>query len=123
MAKKKNYYAIHYIQSKESVIVKTWAECQKKTKGRANMFKGFATEAEAQEWLKGLGKENGAGHQKGKSKSKTPQKKPAGKLPITIKLDRDAAADLRKRAESIKMPVETLVENLVLEYLYDIDPE
>ncbi len=48
MAKSKNnFYAIHYIGTGENVIVKTWAECQKKTKGRANRYRGFITEEEA----------------------------------------------------------------------------
>ena len=116
---KKNFYAIHYIGSGENIIVKTWAECQKKTKGRANMFKGFVTEEEAREWLAGMDSKKETLHIKRYEKRKEVKKLPAGKVSFPIKLERQAISDLHKKAESFNMPMEFLVENLILEYLYD----
>lgn len=117
---KKNFYAIHYIGTRENIIVKTWAECQKKTKGRANMFKGFITEDEAHKWLAEIDPKKEATHQKQAERSKEAKKNPTGKVSFSIKLERKAVSDLRKKAETFNMPVEFLVENLILEYLYDV---
>ena len=54
---KKNYYAIHFIDEKRDEIVTSWEECQRKMKGRHNMFKGFMTKEEALAWLGGITKE------------------------------------------------------------------
>ncbi len=118
---KKKFYAIHYIGSGENIIVKAWTECQKKTKGRANMFKGFATEEEAREWFAGIDKKAETTHQKQAEKSKEAKKSPTSKVSFQIKLERKAVSDLRQKASSINMPAEILVENLILEYLYDIN--
>ena len=116
---KKNFYAIHYIGTGESIIVKTWEECQKKTKGRANKFKGFATEEEAREWLAGIDGKKITSNQRHIEKHKEVKKSPAGKTTFQIRLERQAISDLRKKADSFNMPVDFLVENLILEYLYD----
>lgn len=116
---KKNFYAIYYIGTGENTIVKTWAECQKKTKGRANKFKGFITEDEARKWLAEIDPKKAAAQQKQAERSKEAKKSPTAKVPFSIKLERKAVADLRKKAETFNMPVEFLVENLILEYLYD----
>ena len=118
--KKKKLYAIHYIGSGENIIVKTWAECQKKTKGRANMFKGFATEKEAQEWFAGIDKNKETVHQKQAEKRREAKKSPTSKVSFQITLERKAVSDLRQKAFSINMSTEVLVENLILEYLYDL---
>lgn len=120
MAKsKKNFYAIHYIGTGENTIVKTWADCQKKTKGRANMYKGFATEDEARKWLAEIDPKKESSHQKQAERSKEAKRTQTGKASFAIKLERKALSDLRKKAETLNMPAEVLVENLVLEYLYD----
>lgn len=51
---KKNCYAIHLINEKRDIVVKTWVECQNLTKGKNNLFKGFATENEAWDWLNSI---------------------------------------------------------------------
>lgn len=51
---KKKCYAIHFIDEKRDEIVFSWSECQEKMKGHNNMFKGFMTELDAEEWLKGI---------------------------------------------------------------------
>lgn len=120
MAKTKNTcYAIYYIGTGESIIVKTWSECQKKTKGRANKFKGFTTEDEAQKWLASIDPKKAALHQKQTAKRMEAKKPLTGKVSFSIKLERRAVSDLIKKAESLNMPVEFLMENLILEYLYD----
>ena len=117
--KRKNYYAIHYIGSGENIIVKTLAECQKKTKGRANMFKGFATEKEAREWFAGIDKTKETTHQRQAVKSKEAKKSPTSKVSFQIKLERQVVSDFNQKASSMNMSAETLLENLILEYLYD----
>ena len=120
MAKtKNNCYAIHYIGTGENIIVKTWAECEKKTKGRANRYKGFTTEDEARKWLADINPKKDAIHQKQAEKHRETKKATTGKGTFSINLERQVIADLRKKAEAFNMPVEILAENLILEYLYD----
>jgi len=51
---KKNFYAVHYIGTTENIITSVWSECQKLTRGRDNMYKGFYTLEEAEQWLKNI---------------------------------------------------------------------
>lgn len=118
--RKKNCYAIYYTGSGDSIIVKTWAECQKKTQGRANKFKGFRTEQEAQKWLEEIDPKAKIATKKRPQKQKKEKKAKTGKVQFQLTLELQALAELRKRAETLKMQPETLVENLILEYLYDL---
>lgn len=123
MAQKKqkwSCYAIHYIDSGEDFVVKSWAECQKKTTGHNNKMKGFQSEAEAREWLASIGGKKTAPPQKRTEKAKTVKQPRTGRIPFQIKLERQAANDLQKKAAMLNTPVEFLLENLVLEYLYDM---
>lgn len=117
---KKNFYAIHYIGTGENIIVKTWPECQQKTKGRANMFKGFATEDEAQNWFAEITPKKEASHQKQAERSKEIKKNHACKVTFPLKLERQTVLDLRTKAATLNTSVESLAENLILEYLYDM---
>ena len=118
---KKSCYAIHYLDNGENIIVKAWSECQKKTKGRGNMFKGFASETEAKEWLNSISPKQEAAHREQVKRNKKAKNAEAAKVLFELRLERQVADDLQKRSAALKMNPETLVENLILEYLYDMD--
>ncbi len=60
VAKKKNsFYA--YVTARERGIVRTWAECEAKVKGKNARFKGFEDRASAESWLAGGGSCEGKG--------------------------------------------------------------
>lgn len=123
MAQKKqkwSCYAIHYVDSGENFVIKSWAECQKKTAGHNNKMKGFQNEADAREWLAGFGGKKMAPPPKHANKEKTIKQPRTSRIPIQIKLERQAANDLQKKAAMLNTPVEVLLENLILEYLYDM---
>ena len=116
---KKNCYAIYYIDTGDTYIANTWAECQKKTKGRANQFKGFSSEADARKWLSVTVKDSNSTKRTQHSIGNEPQRYHSRKISFQIRLERKDANALREKAEYMKMPIEVLVENLILEYLYD----
>ena len=99
---KKHFYAIFYRHSKKGFIVKTWPECQRIMRGQSNFMRGFSTEAEAKAWLDSL-----------------TEYKPNGTVTYQIKLKSNDADQLQKRLIELNMAPATLIENLVLEYLYD----
>lgn len=120
MAKeKKNFYAVYYTDNNESTIVTTWTECQKKTKGRPNRFKGFASKDEAQKWLVDFCKTARKPNKKQTATDGSSTNSSSKKASFQIKMDRKALSDLRRKSDSINMPIEVLIENLILEYLYD----
>lgn len=119
--RKKNCYAIYYTDSGESIIVKTWEECQRKTQGRANKFKGFGAEHEAQKWLNEIAPNAKSTPQKQLQKHKEKRKSRSSKAPFQLELEQQALSELRKRAAILKMQPEILAENLILEYLYDLE--
>lgn len=98
----KSFYAIFYRDSKKSFIVKTWPECQRIMRGHSNFMRGFYTEAEAKAWLDSLA-----------------ECKPKGTVTYQIRLKSNDADQLQKRLIGLDMSPSTLIENLVLEYLYD----
>lgn len=119
---RKHCYAVHFLDNDEKVIIMSWDECQARTKGRTNNFKGFQSVEEAQAWLDG-----GAVYEKKPSKPAKPkensgatEKKP-GQVDFTFSLSRSDARKFRRLAQSMGSPVETLIQNLILEYLYDIE--
>lgn len=121
MAKKqrKNCYAIHFLDNGEDVIVKTWADCQKRTKGRGNMFKGFMSEDEAREWLASITGKKEQAHKEQVKRSKEIKRAKGTKATYLVQLEPEADKAFRKRVMEIGMPAEKLIENLILEYLYD----
>lgn len=100
--KKKNFYAIYYRDSKKSFIVKTWPECQRVMRGHNNLMRGFFTETEAKEWLESL-----------------TDCKCKGMVTYCVRLKFDDAEQLQRRLDELHLSPATLIENLVLEYLYD----
>lgn len=52
--KKKNCYAVHWIEEKKDFVVKSWTECQRLIEGHNMMFKGFMNEEQANEWLSSI---------------------------------------------------------------------
>lgn len=53
-----NYQVYAVLRGRNTGLFYTYEECQAQTKGFPNaIFKGFATEGEAQEWLANDGKE------------------------------------------------------------------
>ena len=99
---KKNFYAIFYRDNKKCFVVKTWPECQRIMCGHNNYMRGFTTEAEARTWLDSL-----------------TNSKPNGKVAYQVKLKANDAEQLQKRLVGLKMSPTELIENLILEYLYD----
>jgi hypothetical protein len=70
--------------------------------GHNNLMRGFSAEVEAKAWLDSLA-----------------ELKSTGKVTYQVRLDSNDANQLQKRLAALHMSPSQLIENLILEYLYD----
>lgn len=98
----KNFYAVFYRESKQSFVVKSWSECQRIMRGHNNLMREFSTEAEAKAWLESL-----------------TEHKCASRVSYRVSLSSKDDNQLQKRLAVLRMTPSQLIENLILEYLYD----
>ena len=120
MAKKKtkNCYAIHLINEKKNVVVKSWSQCQQITKGHNNMFKGFMTEEEAWEWLNGITSVQEKKHDEIVAKRKAIKDMKKNMIEYRFRIDRNLSDDLQKELSRLNLSVDRLMDDLIRDYLY-----
>lgn len=120
MAKKqkKNCYAVHWIDEKKDFIVKSWDECQKLTKGHNNMFKGFMSDDEAKEWLKGITKQKEEKHSEQVKKNREIKKIKKDRIQYMFRIDKNLSDDLQKELNNLHISVDRLMDDLIRDYLY-----
>ena len=53
-AEKQKFYALHFIDTKQNRVLKTWDECLSLSTGRQAMYKKFDTEEDAEKWLSSI---------------------------------------------------------------------
>ena len=118
MKQKKKCYAIHYVGKNEDVIVTSWDECQRLTKGRNNMFKGFMSEEEAKLWLASITKQSEERHNQLVEKSKAIKKAQKEKVAYQFRIDKEMSDDLDKKLLELHLTVDRLMGDLISDYLY-----
>lgn len=119
MAKKnkKNCYAIHLINDKKDMVVKTWAECQNLTKGRNNMFKGFMTEQDAWEWLKSITEEQEKKHDEIVAYQKEIKRIKQSQKEYRFRLDERTSRLFQEKLERMHMKADEVIKDFVREYI------
>ena len=115
---KKNYYAIHYIGTKENVITSVWSECQKLTRGRNNMYKGFSTLEEAERWLKCITPLQEKKHAEWVKKAKAMNELKKNSVKYMFSIDKGLSDDLQAKLTVLHISVDRLMDDLIRDYLY-----
>lgn len=119
MAKKpkKKFYAIHLINEKEDIVVKTWAECQKIIKGHNNMFKGFITEQEAREWLKGITEEQEKKHDEIVAYQKEMKRIKKSQKEYRFLLDEKTSQLFQEKLKRMHHKADEVIKDFIKEYI------
>ena len=113
MKKRKNWYAIHFIDDqKKDVIVSDWGDAQNIMKGHNNMFKGFMTREEADKWLLDISVNDEQRHNKFVKEIKGRKRLPKTKTYI-IKLPEDVAKVLDEKLGELHITAGELFEDFV----------
>lgn len=115
--RKKKYYAVHWIDEKEDMIVTTWPECQKKIKGHNNMFKGFQSEEEAKKWLAGITVQQERKHDEMVKKGKELKRINKSKVRYQFRLDKELSDKFKEKLRIMRVDVDTVVTDFIREYV------
>lgn len=119
MAKKakKSCYAIHLINEKKDMIVSTWSECQQITKGHNNMFKGFATEQEAKEWLSSITEEKEKKHDEIVAYQREIKRIKKSQKEYRFRLDEQTSQLFQEKLERMHMNADEVIKDFIKEYI------
>ena len=115
---KKNFYAIHYIGTKENVITSDWSECKKLTQGRHNMYKGFYTLDEAERWLKGITPHQEKRHSERVQKAQAMKELKKNSVKYMFYIDKKLSDDLQAQLTALHISIDRLMDDLIRDYLY-----
>ena len=112
---KPKVYAIRWIDEKKNMVVSSWAECQKKTKGHNNMFKSFPTEEEAWNWLNSITDVDEQRHNQ--MVARRVELKREKKTLFHFTLDEKTAIEFQAKLKRMRMSVDDVVRDFVREYI------
>lgn len=115
---KKNFYAVHYIGTKENVITSVWNECKMLTKGRDNMYKGFYTYEEAEQWLKGITPFQEKRHKERVQKAQAMREVKKNTVKYMFSIDKKISDDLQAQLTALHISIDRLMDDLIRDYLY-----
>ena len=110
---KKNYYAIHYIGTKENVITSVWSECKKLTQGRHNMYKGFSTLEEAERWIKGITPLQEKRHSERVQKAQAMKELKKSSVKYMFSIDKKLSDDLQAQLTVLHISIDRLMDDLI----------
>ena len=114
----KKFYAVHYIGTKENVITPVWGECKKLIKGRDNMFKGFYTYEEAEQWLKGITPYKEKKHKERIQKAQALREAKKNTVKYMFSIDKKLSDDLQAQLTALHISIDRLMDDLIRDYLY-----
>lgn len=119
MAKKvkKSCYAIHLINEKKDMVVRTWAECQSITKGHNNMFKGFMSEQEAWDWLNGITVEQEKKHDEIVAYQREIKRRKKSQKEYRFRLDEQTSQLFQEKLERMHMNADEVIKDFIREYI------
>lgn len=120
MSKKvnKKFYAIHFINDNENVITESWTECQELTKGRNNMFKGFMSREDAEEWLSQITPDQEERHNEMVKKNRIVKTMKQSQVQYAFRIDKKMSDDLQEKLDALHISIDKLMNDMIYEYLY-----